>query len=965
MDFRKVSIGFFILLLAVKGFPTEKMPLQFISEQPGNCFSAGQPVRFELFRDEKVEIKWGGNLEIFDVNNQVLDSFPLKTGSFFKTNGLAWEIKHGNKGLQFEISGLPVGFYIARYQAGPYLRFVVIPDNPYIGPSPFAMDTAFSWFVHEEHHLRQAADLLQKAGIRRIRDRMAWTHVQPSAGEWDWGRYDGSTRTQDEAGLEVYQIFHDSAPWASRYEGDNTETARKFPPRNLNYLENFLEKAAGRYKNEIDAWEIWNEMDATFFFAGVPEEYAALLQKGYYGVKEGNPEAQVLLGSMCLMEGELVIAGKEYEDRHGIDFLDMILQCGAGDYFDIYNFHYYGPPEGLAVRARQDYAMLRKYGLENRPVWLTEIGKASSAFSSSTVLPSEREQAAYLIKIYTIAASLGVEKTFFFIFPTFLEHGVSHWGIYAYSPEKGWSPKPAYLALAEMTARLQEAEGAVRYQWEDQAEGIYFPSDKNAAPVLVLWSIPPHGSRLSLIGGPFETADMFGKTLEANGEEYIELSPEPIYLSGPLEPLLIQGQKQERLFTGSEKRPAFKSPRPPVTLLARCEPPVAVEEEPVTGIVQVYNETDSTRQVRLHLESSIWDEGKNPSQETIKIPAGEMMEKTFTLEAGATGKEAFFEAVIFENNKEVARSPAFLDLTRPLEVKIVQTRAGRENPEETDFRFTLRNRSGQEIKPLISISREEESKPVLRMEPELIPPGSTKMIERKLPEDFKFSPDYRMDFNGQSRPVVMDRPVVHRIFRPNESQPKVEFKHVQIRQQCTHGAGEWNGPDDLSGTLKTTLVMAPEGKGEELILEGQVIDDDVVPPLSPEQPWVGDGVEFFLDLRQEDLGKAEYGPGVFQFFLLPPSPLFPEGRLAMWQPDIQEMPEEYFQIERTMQGYQFRVAFPVEALETESLADRKLIGLDWVLDDLDSFSPRHTQMVWQGTANNWRDPSGFPLLRLE
>jgi len=171
MVFRKASIGIFILvLLGVRGSGAEEKPLQFISKQPGNCFTAGQAVRFELFRDEKAEIEWDGTLEIFDVNNQVLGSFALEIGSFHKTNGLAWEIKPGDKGLQFEISGLPVGFYIARYQAGPYLRFVVIPGNPCTGPSPFAMDTAFSWFVHNEQHLWQAAQLLQKAAIRsRIR----------------------------------------------------------------------------------------------------------------------------------------------------------------------------------------------------------------------------------------------------------------------------------------------------------------------------------------------------------------------------------------------------------------------------------------------------------------------------------------------------------------------------------------------------------------------------------------------------------------------------------------------------------------------------------------------------------------------------------------------------------------------------------------------------------------------------
>jgi len=34
------------------------------------------------------------------------------------------------------------------------------------------------------------------------------------------------------------------------------------------------------------------------------------------------------------------------------------------------------------------------------------------------------------------------------------------------------------------------------------------------------------------------------------------------------------------------------------------------------------------------------------------------------------------------------------------------------------------------------------------------------------------------------------------------------------------------------------------------------------------------------------------------------------------------------------------------------------------VDDLDEGATDHTQMIWRGTMNDWRDPSGFPRIKL-
>jgi hypothetical protein len=154
-------------------------------------------------------------------------------------------------------------------------------------------------------------------------------------------------------------------------------------------------------------------------------------------------------------------------------------------------------------------------------------------------------------------------------------------------------------------------------------------------------------------------------------------------------------------------------------------------------------------------------------------------------------------------------------------------------------------------------------------------------------------------------------------------------------------------------------------EGDCLYMAGEIRDDDPNPPLGAEQPWTGDAVELFLDLRTEGLGSPDYGPGVFQFFLSPSSVEVPGGRIALWQPVVRDLKEAEFAFRDREGGYAFEVRIPLKAFGIDRLDSGRMIGCDVVLDDRDRLEGRHKQMAWQGTSENWRNPSVFARVKIE
>ncbi len=934
--------------------------VRFECPKPGSCFLTNELVAFEAILSEGTEAS-GGRLRIVDYDNTVL--FERTGEHIFKASepsGEGWQVKRESGRWRVTGQGIQQGYYIAQWlppgaeQPSSYLRFVVIEPREYYGTSPFAVDAAFSWFVSDEEKLRQACQLLRAAGVDWVRDRFSWGHIQPERDAWDWSRYDRSLQVQRDSGMNLYQVFHDTAIWAARAPDGNSQPER-FPPQDINDLERFLKTVVGRYKEWVRVWEVWNEMDNGAFFSGTAEEYVALLQKSYRAIKAVDPNATVLLGSVCMAEGDQVVEGAVYADREGSQFLERVLACGAGAFFDVYNFHHYGPVDGLPDRFGIDHEVLQRYGQATKPVWLSEIGLPSAQFTASQVLPSEREQAEYLVKAYALALSLGVEKVFFFMFPTFLEHGRLHWGICDDRPEQGWTPKPAYVALAQLTHLLRGGRSLGRVDMEGALRGVLFEGEQQR--VLLLWSLKPEGARLQLPAqGKFVVKDLLGHRIEVGGHGALAVTVSPLLITGDVEQFL-QGRQLIAPLCGHE----LPKPQPlgPYTVLLRCQPNVAAVGDRVRYDVQIYNETPFPRKGELVFETSHGEPTSRWVPGLFVVEGGGLFETSFETElsSGPTGEE-LQKVILLEEEKEVATAKAYLEIVNPIE--IVSARlvpAGR--PRKVHLEVTLENKSSRQRDVRLGLIPKSRIQTVPRTEKfylEAVAPLRKETFQFALPPALKAGRRYALLSEETAYEYYLDAPFVSVTDRIPKIDGKPEGRslsqwHLWKQEQCVSGRRLWDGPEDLSGEVAFAVA------GDALYISGKVADDDRCPSTHRERPWTGDAVELFIDFRTKDLGQPSYGEGVYQLFLVVPSPIVPEGRLVFWQPSQKEISDALYAFRSHPGGYDFELLLPLKHFGLESLGPGRQFALDVVLDDRDFYEGGHKQMAWQGTINNWRDPS--------
>ncbi|MDR3260401.1 MAG: glycoside hydrolase family protein, partial [Tannerella sp.] len=137
----------------------------------------------------------------------------------------------------------------------------------------------------------------------------------------------------------------------------------------VNYLDkwkDFVSSLAYRYRNDIEAFEVENEINFSSDYP--PAKNVELLQATYPAVKNVSPNTKVVLGAI----GDL---------NWNKDYLEGLCKLKAYEYFDVMNFHAYcawETPEALIVQEFtyiQD--LMSKYNW-NRPVWLTEIGHTAA-----------------------------------------------------------------------------------------------------------------------------------------------------------------------------------------------------------------------------------------------------------------------------------------------------------------------------------------------------------------------------------------------------------------------------------------------------------------------------------------------------------------------------------------------------------------------------------------------------------
>lgn len=401
--------------------------------------------------------------------------------------------------------------------------------------SPICLDAGMSWsYAPDEERLDLACYLCEIAGIGLLRDRLWWGEVEKEEGKFQWGRYLQSAKAQERHKITVYQIFHDCPNWAS-VTLQNGGKASNLPPRDPIYVYRMVNRLVKDLGKQVRYFEVWNEPNIGFF-NGRPEDYAAILKAAYLGAKDADPLFGILIGSAAGTPGE---------------FYERVYENDVGGYFDICNQHWYGSPEELFnFIPNEVLSQLRRFGLDKKPIWITEMGMRAYPSENGDFKPVERQQASYLVRAYASAFANGISRFFYFYLCEFLEGSVSLWGIV----RSDLTPKPTYIALANLIRQLGEAK-CIGWKKVDDVYLVAFKR-KNGENLLIIWG--KEGEKLTLTAkGP--VVDIMGRITQ-KGEArshmlQLNISSMPIYVRG-LSERDIQNLKLTPPLPSSDWKPA-------------------------------------------------------------------------------------------------------------------------------------------------------------------------------------------------------------------------------------------------------------------------------------------------------------------------------------------------------------------------------------------------------------------------
>jgi hypothetical protein len=152
----------------------------------------------------------------------------------------------------------------------------------------------------------------------------------------------------------------------------------------------------------IDHWEVLNEPDGDWAFAGTPEEYARMLSAAYDEIKAKRPSAKVLLGGLMR--------------PHDPGWLQRVFDTPGADAlhkFDIANVHLRGPVDAVVRRYGEVRSWLGERGFTG-PLWVTEHGYAADpAFQTDRAYNGgDPAQAAYLTQTLVGLGELAAPQVF-------------------------------------------------------------------------------------------------------------------------------------------------------------------------------------------------------------------------------------------------------------------------------------------------------------------------------------------------------------------------------------------------------------------------------------------------------------------------------------------------------------------------------------------------------------------------
>lgn len=393
---------------------------------------------------------------------------------------------------------------------------------------------------------------IRQAGASVWRTFLFWDEVEPERHAppvYDWRHYDPLFAAAAAQGLTVVAEIQGNPAWAADFPGG--------PPHDVDTLAQFLAAAVERYDGDglrdapgspvVRYWELYNEPDNTdvllaregrgwgyWGFEGAA--YARMLKRVYPVVKLASPQAQVVFGGIAY-DGFLPDEGP-----FNPDFLDEVLEAGAGPFFDVMNFHFYPLYAGRWAAYGEDIlgkteALRRKlaeHGLR-KPMLVTEAGTWSAA-APPYPPATPQDQLRYVAKLYTYARLAELEAVVWFQYDDVAGFDDPARGLV----DSAMAAKPAWNAYRTASALLA---GAVpeRVARDPTAAGEVYWFQRGEERLAVAWTRDGGQASLVLRAPGVDWVQTLGNRRhvrdEADGRldgiTRVPYGPDPIYVLVP------------------------------------------------------------------------------------------------------------------------------------------------------------------------------------------------------------------------------------------------------------------------------------------------------------------------------------------------------------------------------------------------------------------------------------------------
>jgi hypothetical protein len=232
-----------------------------------------------------------------------------------------------------------------------------------------------------------------------------WNDIEKYPGEMNFDHYDQFIPSMTAACPEFIGRLGYTTFWNSPrgiffqeygfWEGDSYQY-----PIDLKAWYNYVHETARRYRGKIDYWEVWNEPAKAAEDIGISlAKYLRLLQVANAAVRQANPDATILIGS-------LASGGMK-------SYLNKFLKQGAGKWVDVIGLHpvdgMLGPEISFLPERVKDVVQRVKVADPRVKVWVTSLVWPSSFGDMVGGIP-EHLQAEYMARAKVLCLAAGAKK---------------------------------------------------------------------------------------------------------------------------------------------------------------------------------------------------------------------------------------------------------------------------------------------------------------------------------------------------------------------------------------------------------------------------------------------------------------------------------------------------------------------------------------------------------------------------